>query len=129
MQLLYRLVVLALTIVMAGCATGTPKAEEALPLQTGTVQVALKNIRFEPQNIKVKAGTKVIFVNQDAMAHDVVGIGPKEYGKQQPGFDSGVLRPGGSWELTLDKPGTQPIICTQAAHYTAGMVGTIEVVE
>jgi plastocyanin len=112
----------------AGCSKPVPepavRAEES-----GEVEVVLQNVRFAPESVTVKVGTRVTFVNRDPMVHDVVQISAKQVGKAAPGFASPPLAQDQRWSVTLDKPGTYPILCTQFAHYTAGMVGTITVVD
>lgn len=102
---------------------GSPTAPVA-----GEVRVELKNLQFQPRELTVRAGSRITFINQDTMLHDVVQTTPRRVGKEQPGFASPVLAQGESWSITLTEPGTYPVLCAQAAHYTAGMVGTIKVV-
>ncbi|WP_374712875.1 cupredoxin domain-containing protein [Symbiobacterium terraclitae] len=121
--------VLLLTILTALSGCGGAGAEPPAEPAEGEVTVVMKAMKFSPAELTVKAGTKITFVNQDAIAHDVVQSTVRGLWKETPAFDSGVIRPGESWTLTIDEPGTYPFLCSQAGHYTAGMVGTITVVE
>lgn len=113
---------------LAGCG-GQGKAEAEATVGSGEVVVQMKNIQFRPAKLTVKKGTKITFVNKDAMVHDVLQVGVKELGKQDPSFRSPVIEPAGSWSVVMEKTGTYPILCAQMGHFTAGMVGTIEVVD
>lgn len=120
--------VLMLTLLLSVGCSGRP-ADSDGQVHSGTATVELKNMKFQPAKLTVKKGTTVTFVNKDAMEHDVVQTEPKQLGKGQPGFDSQVISAGKSWTYTFDKPGVYPILCTQASHWAAGMVGTVTVVE
>lgn len=118
---------LAIITALSGC--GGSGAEPPAEPAEGEVTVAMKGMKFSPSELTVKAGTRITFVNQDAMVHDVVQSTVRGLYKETPAFDSGVIKPGESWTVTIEEPGTYPILCSQAGHYTAGMVGTITVVE
>jgi plastocyanin len=111
---------------LAGCSGADAKVSGAV--QSGQVTVELKNMKFSPAKLTVKAGTKVTFVNKDVLQHDVIQVAAKDYGKATPGFSSPVLDPGQAFTATFDKPGEYPVICTQSAHFTAGMTATVTVV-
>jgi plastocyanin len=86
-----------------------------------TVEVAMKNIQFQPRNVTIKRGTTVKWVNDDSVAHDVTksgGPGPK--------FKSGTgnLAGGASYTVTLKTPGRIDYICSV---HQPNMKGTITV--
>ncbi|MGE5675536.1 MAG: plastocyanin/azurin family copper-binding protein [Mycobacterium leprae] len=110
---------------MTGCSS--PGTSAPTTAQSGEVQVVIKNMQYAPNNLVIKAGTRVTFVNQDTLTHDVTQSTPADVNKVKPSFTSGPIAPGSSWSMVFDKPGTYPILCTQGAHYTAGMVATIKV--
>lgn len=119
--------ILALTLLVVGCSKAdTPAAGK---VYSGELTVEMKNLKFVPNNFTVKKGTKVTFVNKDALMHDVVQVEVKQLGKAKPSFDSGAIAAGSTWSITFDQPGTYPILCTQASHWAAGMTGTVTVVE
>ncbi|HWI62300.1 MAG TPA: plastocyanin/azurin family copper-binding protein [Symbiobacteriaceae bacterium] len=125
-----KLIFLALSLLLLALASGCgTKADAATDVQSGEVKVTMKNMKFTPAKLTIKKGTKVTFINQDAIIHDAVQIDMKDWGKAEPGFDSKEVMPGKSFTVTFDKAGEYPIICTQAAHFTAGMIGSITVVE
>lgn len=64
---------------------------------------------------QVPAGTTITWTNGDVVPHTITA--------QDGAFDSGTIAVDGTFELTLDTPGTVQLICT--IHPT--MAGTIEV--
>ena len=62
---------------------------------TSSVTVSMKNFVFNPQTLNIKAGTKVIWINNDNVDHtvtsDTEGI-----------FDSGTMSPGESFSFTFN---------------------------
>jgi plastocyanin len=88
--------------------------------QSGTVQVAYRNISIAPDTLKVKVGTTVRWTNYDSIEHNVTSQG----GPQT--FASKNFGEGQSYQVTLTKPGVFHYICT---IHPATMNGTIEVVK
>lgn len=123
------LLIIMATLILATASGCTAKADAGTEVKSGEVTVIMKNMKFTPPKLTVKQGTRVTFLNKDAVLHDAVQVSVQEFGKAAPGWTSGELMPAQSWSVTLDKPGEYPVICTQAAHFTAGMVATITVVE
>lgn len=91
------------------------------------VEVDLRNIRFNPDRIVVKAGETVRFTNRDGFAHNVIQASPETLGKGDGLFQSPTLAAGESWSYTFEEPGTYPILCSVGGHYRAGMVGEVVV--
>ena len=72
-----------------------------------TVTVDMKDIKFLPKDVTVKAGTTVKWTNSDKVPHTVTKTGGP--GEQ---FDSGNVDPGGEFEQMLDAPGKIDYVCT-----------------
>jgi plastocyanin len=97
---------------------GTPAA--SAPVQSGTVQIAYRNITIAPDTIKVKVGTTIRWTNYDPIEHNVTSrSGPQA-------FASKNLGEGGTYQITVTKPGVIHYICT---IHPATMNGTIVVVK
>jgi len=81
--------------------------------------LGLESPFYSPHVINIKAGETLTFDNIDANFHTVTS------GTQKSGpdgtFDSGLLKAGEKFTLTLDKPGTYQYYCTIHPN----MVGTI----
>ncbi len=107
----------ACAVLVAGCGGGGGGSGSAAPAapQTETsaqgagkvAHVRMKNIKFVPKSISVKAGTKVVWQNDDSVAHTVT----KDSG---PGaeFDSDQVGPGAKFEQTFTAPGKVSYVCT-----------------
>lgn len=118
---------LALTAVvaLAGCGGGdepsssssSSGSETAAP-QTGTVAVGMNRLQFEPEDITVKTGAKIVWTNNENVPHDVTA-------EDGADFKSEVFGEGGTFEYTAEKAGTIKYVCT--LH--PGMDGTITVVD
>lgn len=100
---------------LAGCAqqgqyggednqqpTDTPTPGET-PL-SGEVTATINSYSYNPQNITVKEGTKVVWENEQSITHTVTS--------KEDFFDSGNIEQGDSYSYTFEKPGTYNYYCT-----------------
>jgi plastocyanin len=105
-----------LMLVMAACggtaatpaATETPAVTAATPTgttgrSTGTVQVSIKNLAFNPASIIIKAGQSVQWTNDDTTTHTVTS--------DSGVWDSGHLTPGKTFTQQFPTAGTFPYHC------------------
>ncbi|AGW95382.1 hypothetical protein N234_35555 [Ralstonia pickettii DTP0602] len=77
--------------------------------------VTMDSIRFDPQELTVKAGDTVVWINKDPFPHTVTA--------QAGDFDSKTIATGKSWKYRATKAGVFPYVCT--LHPT--MKGTLRV--
>ena len=112
-----------LTLCLSAC-TGTPPQPQE-PWPEGTVVVDIVGLRFEPREVVVEPGARVVFVNRDRAAHNVVHGTPGSLGAGEPLFQSPELAPGQSWSYVFGEEGEYPYLCTVANHYLLGMTGTV----
>lgn len=100
----------------------TPKfatPSKSAPVQSGTVHVAYRDITVQPDTLRVKAGTTVVWTNYDSVKDNVTSIdGPQHIASKDFGE-------GGSFEVKLTKPG---IVHYESTPYPATMNGSIKVV-
>jgi plastocyanin len=82
---------------------------------SGVVEIAMKNIQFDPQSVTVKVGDTVKWTNEDDVEHDADANDGR--------FQSDVYGKGGTQEWKADKAGTVEYTCS--VHPT--MTGTITV--
>jgi len=110
-------VVVASSVLTAcgGVAGGGGEHEEAT--------VTIEAFDFQPDPLTVTAGTRITFVNRDAIDHTVTA-GTREQPEPDV-FDGELPELGATFELTLDEPGTYRYFCR--IHAGPGMTGTIEV--
>lgn len=115
------------TLVLAGCAA-PPKTTTSptVPAQSGTIEVAMNdNLKFDPMEVTIAAGSTVRWKNVGAMDHDVTGEG-KAW--QSPGGSGGV-KANGTFEKMFDAKGTFKYYCTlHSGGPGGGMWGTVSVV-
>ncbi len=115
---------LALGLVVAACGgdddddggTGADTPEQAAPAGGGGAEVTMKNIKFDPANVTVKAGETVTWVNEDSVGHDVTA---DDFKSGSPGG----IQNGGTYKHTFKAAGTFKYVCT--VH--PGMEGSVTV--
>jgi plastocyanin len=101
----------------------TPKyatPASSAPVQSGTVQIAYRNIAIAPDALKVRVGSTISWTNYDAIEHNVTSEG----GPQK--FSSKDFGESGTFQIKALKPGVIHYECT---IHPASMNGTIEVVK
>lgn len=70
-----------------------------------TVEVVVQDYRFQPQELRIKAGATVRWINHEKRtSHSILFLGPQ-------GFESERLFPGESWQRTFDAPGRHEYSC------------------
>ena len=128
----------AVAVVVAGCGGGndnnsssssgnadtksqsTPTAQDTGGGSGGGTssgpQVSMKNIKFNPGTLKVKAGRTVTWTNDDSVGHDVTADKFNSGG-------AGNIEPGKTFTHKFAKAGSYNYVCT--VH--PGMKGTIKV--
>lgn len=110
---------LALTGILAAfltTATG-PVAKEVYTIQ-------LVEGTFYPRNVVIQAGVMVSWKNVDTADHRVVSWTPATLPDAQDGplFDSGPIKPGGSFEYAFLKPGRFEYSCRLHSGITGVVV-------
>lgn len=75
-------------------------------------QVLIKGYKFLPQDITVKLGTTVTWVNEDTVVHTVEGSG----------MDSGNMEKGDIFSFTFDKVGVYEYICGPHPYMTGSVI-------
>lgn len=105
--------------VNAGKTPDFAAVPKSAPVQSGTVQIAYRNIAIEPDAVRVKVGSTIKWTNYDAVPHNVTSeSGPMH-------FASGNFGEGKSYELKVVTTGMIHYECTLEP---TTMNGTIEVV-
>lgn len=92
----------------AGSAAGARPAPQ-------TYTVTVENMRFDPQDLKVRAGDRITWVNKDLFPHTATAAGKA--------FDSRSIAPNGSWTFVSGKRGSY----TYACSFHPTMKGTLTV--
>jgi len=105
-RLLALLVVVAFVAVACGSSSKKSSGSNAgsAPAQaTSSGPINIKQFKYDPPSLTVKAGTKVAIANGDPDQHTVTA--------DNGAFDSGTLKPNGSGSVTFTKAGTFPYHC------------------
>ncbi len=106
----------ALSVWLASCGpspNSPPPASPALAGPSGTSQILIKDFKFIPASLSIKAGTQVTWVNHDDEAHNVIisdGMGR-----------SGAIDTDEKYTFKFNKPGEYHIRCSMH-HRMAGTV-------
>src|SRR5918998_5517814 len=91
-------------------------ASSSEPCPSGSVEIKMVDIKFDPEDATVGVGQEVCWVNEDSIDHNAVA----ESGAT---FESELYGKGETFTATVDDPGRVEYVCT--IH--PGMTGTIEV--
>jgi plastocyanin len=67
-----------------------------------TYTVSIANMQFEPAELSVKRGSRIVWVNKDFFPHTATASA----------FDSGSIKSDASWTYVADEPGAYAYICT-----------------
>jgi len=100
-------------ITLAAWSVGLRAAKA--PSKPTTHTVVMDANRYMPQELTVKAGDTVVWINKDVVAHTATS--------SAAGFDSGSIQPGASWKYTAKRAGDFPYSCT----FHPLMTGTLRV--
>lgn len=89
--------------VLVGAAAAAALGTDQVLAQAGEITVVQKEIAFVPERIEVKAGSTVVFVNDDRFGHNVYSETPGadfDIGRQPPGQRTSVVfRRAGTFEV------------------------------
>jgi plastocyanin len=77
---------------------------------------------FRPGEVKVAAGTEVVWTNAGRHAHNVLPVEGDEWGAEAEAFG-----PGDTYQHRFTEPGTYAYYCSLHGTTTKGMVGTLVV--
>jgi plastocyanin len=66
--------------------------------------VTIENLQFNPPDLQVHRGDRIVWVNKDLFPHTVTAV--------SKAFDSGSIAPQASWTYVARKPGEYPYGCT-----------------
>jgi len=102
-----------------GSGTDAYGESNAVTVAEAAVVVELKDIKFDPQGIKVRPGTTVTWVNMDTVVHNVRQV-------QSVFLSPDVMEEGDKFTFTFDEPGTYRYQCT---YHHPNMNGVVIVEE
>lgn len=125
------LLLLVAGALVGGCGGDEGPSTEGLPevpaadvedlTGESAVEVSAVDNRYEPQYVKVTAGTTVTFTNDGRNEHNVLAADEGAF----PDIPTAEFGPGASGEITFDEPGTYAYYCSLHGTATRGMNGRI----
>jgi amicyanin len=83
----------------------------AASVDTKEIVITIQNFSFNPAEVTVVPGTKVTWINQDTVGHNVVFSDSK----------GPILNKGDQWSMVFDKAGTYPYNCGPH-HFMKGTI-------
>lgn len=86
--------------------------------QQSAVTIDLKQIRFEPQLVRVSRGTTVTWINQDSVGH-YINTDSHPAHTYYPAQNSELLAQGDAFHLQFREPGYYPYHCSAHTEMTA----------
>ena len=86
----------------------------AAPANAADTAVKIANFTFDPPQVTVKAGTTVVWTNEDDIPHTVTS--------STQAFKSQVLDTDQKYSFTFTTPGTYKYFCALHPHMTATIV-------
>lgn len=118
--------VLAVTATACGGSSGSGAAATttavAGEVQSGEVAVTAVDNTFNPQAVRVRAGSTVTFTNKGRNEHNVMPVGDTPFT-----IETAQFGPRATASFTLSTPGTYHYYCSLHGTPDKGMTGTIEV--
>jgi plastocyanin len=90
--------------------------EAAAACPSGSVEIRMVDIKFDPKDATAAVGQEICWVNEDTIDHNAVA----ESGAD---FESELFGEGETFTATVEQPGTVEYVCT--IH--PGMTGTLEI--
>lgn len=96
-------------------ALGSEHSAAAAHPRSRSHKVVIEAVRFEPQELTVKVGETIVWINHDPFPHTVTAVGKQ--------FDSHAIAAGGSWKFIARKAGVYAYACTLHPN----MLGTLHV--
>ena len=116
----------SLALAMAACgSSGSSASTDTLgPVQSGEVAVSAADNVFEPEEVTVTEGSEVVWTNDGRNQHNIVAVGDTPFSVEAAEFE-----PGQTYRWKASKPGTYRYYCSIHGTATAGMTGTVQVVE
>ncbi len=102
-------------------APAAPDEDDEVPhdallaeLERNTVVVIVEEMQFGMEKIVVPAGSRVVWINRDPVAHTATA--------EDGSWDSGLIDQGESWSRVFREPGEFPFICTPHPDMTGVIV-------
>jgi plastocyanin len=105
----------ALSVAALSVSVGIAATEPQHQAPAATHTVIIENMQFNPPQLQVHRGDRIVWVNKDLFPHTATAASHS--------FDSGGIAAGASWTYVASKAGEYPYGCT----FHPSMKGMIQV--
>ena len=105
----------ALSVAALAVSVGVAAAQSQQQASAATHTVIIENMQFNPPQLHVHRGDRIVWVNKDLFPHTVTATSHS--------FDSGSIAANASWTYVASKAGEYPYGCT----FHPSMKGMIQV--
>lgn len=104
----------ASTIAVIALLSAASAGGQSVQSQKGAPHVLIiKQMHFDPPQMTIQAGETVEWKNEDIFSHTVTA--------DDGSFDSGLIAPGGSWQMTVKRAGKFGYHCRPHPNMTAAL--------
>ena len=117
------LLMTAIVAPLCSLALEASAAEHTVKILSGTT----KEMRFDPQDIEVKVGDTVTWVNEKPVYHNVRALKKDIPEGAEPLKSPPIKKAGEKWSYTFEVAGKYDYFCVP--HRAMGMVGSVTVSE
>ncbi len=100
--------------------TSSPDSGVSIPEQPSEITIRMRNTTFAPSAVTVKKGTKVTWLNEDSLQHNVVASNVDNTGGLPT--QNSLFGNGGSYSFTFETVGTFDYHCTPHPFMTGRVV-------
>jgi plastocyanin len=98
----------ALITAIAATRHGAANAEARPGVATADAAVSIRTFQFAPDTLRVKAGTRVVWINTDEIEHTITSGTPATHDGR---FNGVVAKRGASYSAVMKEPGTYRYFC------------------
>jgi len=105
-------------------APDTEAPDDAVVITTDLAPVSALDNSFMPENIRVRAGTEVVWTNKGRNEHNALHVDGGDWGVEVDDF-----QPGDVYSHMFDEPGVYRYYCSIHGSTDAGMIGTVVVTD
>jgi len=124
-----RLLLIAIaSLVLLGCSgsgsESSATSSSTQPTQSGIVAISSADNNFRPQDVTVTKGSTIVWTNDGRAEHNIVPSGSTPFQ-----VDTKAFPPGSTYTWDATELGTFVYFCSIHGTATAGMYGSLTVVE
>ena len=113
MMMLKRLTRRGLIVAAIAATIAFPPWLQSAAASGQRIVVDIQKFKFSPKSLTVKPGDIIVWVNKDIVAHTATA--------KDGSWDSGLIEPGGQWEMVVKDGTAQAYFCRFHPSMKAGL--------